>query len=289
MIRKPISVIGPAALDCYEPGGKGLIQLGKGLTVQGTLDKEDCSNFGPSPTPPKGDEPPSRAADPDITGGYYQPVRLLVPTLEEPDYVVGVTRLDCGISGATLEQSLAFTDRYRPNENPVIDEIVVTHQGGRKEDFKTADGAPMVTVRPGETITLRTNWADCPTESLCGDGICGPSEYADEHSVNGEKVPGCPEDCETPKGCTGSEPYVALDPDVRAIVDHTEGMRLSWFANDGNFLHDRTGVTESELNRTHTENDWTAPASTGSTHMWLVLRDDRGGVGWTELEIDVEP
>ena len=44
-----------------------------------------------------GDEPPSRPADPDVTGGYYQPVRVLVPTREEEDYVVGVTRLACGV------------------------------------------------------------------------------------------------------------------------------------------------------------------------------------------------
>jgi hypothetical protein len=289
MIRKPITVIGPAALECYAPGGKGLISLGTGLTAEGIIDKEDCSIFGPSPPVPKGDEPPSRPADPDVSGGYYQPVRVLVPTDQETDYVVGVTRIGCGIAGATAEQSIDYNDRYRPNENPAIDEIVVTHSGGEKEMFPVGDTVPHVMVASREQLTLEVQWSDCPLESTCGDGICGASEYADDQRVMGELVPGCPEDCEMPQGCTGSEPYVTLDPAAREIVSHREAMRVSWFATAGNYVHDRTGYTENEVSRTHITNDWTAPEREGPVHLWFVLRDDRGGVGWTELVIDVQP
>jgi hypothetical protein len=286
-IRKEIAVIGPAALECLAPSGKALAQLGDGADVHAVIDKDDCSVFGPSPPTPKEGEPASRPADPDTTGGYYQPVRLLVPTHEDPDYVVGVTRLACGLSGATQDQSIEYADRYRPNENPALAEIEVTHSNGKKESFPVSNDVPNVTVASRERITLRVTWAACPTTSTCGDGICGAGEYAMDRKVMGDDVAGCPDDCATPKGCTGSEPYVELDAVKRAIVSHREAMRVSWFGTDGSFDHDRTGRTEEEVGDAFSENDWVAPGSRGPVHMWMVLRDDRGGVGWTELTVDV--
>jgi hypothetical protein len=285
--RKAIAVIGPAALECLEPAGKALDPIGEGPEVHAEIAMDDCSVFGPSPPTPKEGEPASRAADPDTTGGYYQPVRVLVPTEGEPDYVVGVTRLACGLGGATQEQSLEYTDRYRPNENPAIAELDVTHANGKKESFMVGDDMPTVTVSPREHITLRATWPACPEKSTCGDGICGAGEYAMDRKVMGEDVAGCPDDCTTPKGCTGSEPYVELDPVQRSIVLHREAMRVSWFGTDGSFDHDRTGRTEEEARDAFSENDWVAPGARGPVHMWIVLRDDRGGVGWTELVVDV--
>jgi hypothetical protein len=286
-VRKEIAVIGPAALECLVPAGKALDPIGKGPEVHAVIDKDDCSVFGPSPPTPKEGEPASRPADPDTTGGYYQPVRVLVPTHDEPDYVVGVTRLACGLSGATQDQSIEYADRYRPNENPAIAELEVTHANGKKETFPVGDDVPTVKVSPHERITLRATWAACPKSSTCGDGICGASEYAMDRTVMRQNVPGCPDDCATPKGCTGSEPYVELDPVQRDIISHREAMRVSWFGTDGSFDHDRTGRTEEEAGDAFSENDWVAGGAKGPVHMWVVLRDDRGGVGWTELSVDV--
>lgn len=288
MERKAIAVIGPASLDCYEPTGKALDPIGFGADVHATVDKDDCSVFGPSPPTPKPGQPAARAADPDTTGGYYQPVRLYVPVShEDPDYAVGVTRLACGLSGATQDQSLDYADRYRPNENPAIDEILITQSGGKQETFKVGEDAPKVTVSPHERITFRATWAACPVSSTCGDGVCGAGEYAMDRTVMGKQITGCPEDCMTPKGCTGSEPYVVLDPATRNIVDHREAMRVAWFATDGSFDHDGTGRTEEEARNAFSENEWVAPGAKGRVHFWFVLRDDRGGVGWTELFVDV--
>lgn len=288
-VRKAIAVIGPAALECYAPSGEALDPIGKGLDVHADIDKDDCSVFGPSPPMQKEGQPPARAADPDTTGGYYQPVRVLVPVPhEDPDYVVGVTRLGCGLSGATQDQSLEYADRYRPNENPAIDEILITRSGGQKVTITTGQDAAKVTVSPHERITFRATWAACPETSTCGDGICGAGEYAMDRKVMGQQVSGCPDDCMMPKGCTGSEPYVVLDPAARKIVEHHEAMRVAWFATDGSFDHDGTGRTEREArSNAFSENEWVAPGAKGRVHFWFVLRDDRGGVGWTELFVDV--
>jgi len=285
--RKEIAVIGPAALECLVPSGKALAPIGQGPEVHAVIDKNDCSVFGPSPPTPKEGQPASRPADPDTTGGYYQPVRLLVPTPEEPDYVVGVTRLACGLGGVTQDQSIEYNDRYRPNENPAVAELVLTHANGKKETFTVGGDVPTVTVAPHERVTLRATWASCPKTSTCGDGICGAGEYPTDRKVNGQDVAGCPDDCTTPKGCTGSEPYVEFDPVQRKIVAHREAMRVAWFGTDGSFDHDGTGRTEQEAGNAFSENDWVAPGGKSTVHMWFVLRDDRGGVGWTELSVDV--
>jgi hypothetical protein len=107
--------------------------------------------------------------------------------------------------------------------------------------------------------------------------------------VMGKQIAGCPDDCMMPKGCTGSEPYVVLDPVSRAIVEHREAMRVAWFVTDGDFDHDGTGRTEKEARNAYSENQWVAPGAKARVHFWFVLRDDRGGVGWTELFVDVGP
>jgi len=75
-----------------------------------------------------------------------------------------------------------------------------------------------------------------------------------------------------------AESYVALDPATQSIAPRREAMRVSWYATAGSFESDRTGRTDAELD-TFTNNVWSngpAPAS-GPVHVWLVLRDSRGG------------
>jgi len=284
-IRKPLAVIGPSALECLAPSGKGLRQIGQGEMVSAPLDKDACSVFGPTPAMAS-----SRPADPDTTGGYYQPIRVLVPTDGAPDYVVGVTRLSCGVANVTQDQAIDFATRYRPNENPVLSAITLRHANGHEETLTSDDPSADIstpTLKPGERITFHASWASCPTKQTCGDGICGPGEFADDRTVGGVHIAGCPDDCTMPKGCTGAEPYVALDPVSLGIVDRREAMLVAWFVTDGTFDNDATGRTEQEAHDAFSENEWVAPVAKGTVHFWFVLRDDRGGVGWTELSLDV--
>lgn len=87
-----------------------------------------------------------------------------------------------------------------------------------------------------------------------------------------------------------AESYVVFDADNDRLVDRRESMRLGWFASDGEFDHDRTGHTEDDL-ATTSDNQWTAPLVTAATpvHLWLVLRDSRGGVDFASYELTVTP
>jgi hypothetical protein len=273
--RKPIAVSGPIALECLASAGPGLTAIGDGTAVDTSLPADVCSAFGPSPPQPKPGEPPQRPTDPDTTGGYYQIVRVLAKDSTETPYSVGVTRLDCGLANASQEESLAYSRQYRPNENPALASLQLTRTGSAPSTIDP-DGDP-VRVAPRERVTFRVSWPECPGTSECGDGICGP----------GEAVADCPEDCTTPVGCRGSEPYSALDPATRRLAPRREAIRVSWFSGAGTFEHDRTGRTEADADTANTDNDWTAPEEPGTAFVWIVIRDDRGGVGWSRYRFDV--
>jgi hypothetical protein len=321
-VPKPLALTGPISQQCLvrrardikvtiapaADGGEPTTQVrhiltpfGAGLTARSSVPDDGYRVFGPFPPDPQPGEPPSRPADPDTTGGYYQPVRLLIPTKDNPEFSVGVTRLDCGISGANADQTLEYNKRHVPNENPAIASVVLRHANGRKETLTAEPGAsttsgpadggasvdgaavadagagssidsggaltidagptPHVTVAPGESVSLTASWANC---AVCTGSGCG-----------------------APTPCAGSESYVNLDLIEHRIVAHRESIRVSWFSANGSFEHDRTGRAEAEAKTTNTENTWTAPNTEAEVNVWVVIRDDRGGVGWSSYVIHV--
>lgn len=82
------------------------------------------------------------------------------------------------------------------------------------------------------------------------------------------------------------ETFPVLDPASQTLVDHREAMRVSWFASAGAFADERTGSDENDPALT-TSDEWTAPAEPGPAHLWVVLRDSRGGVAFAGYELTV--
>ncbi len=96
-----------------------------------------------------------------------------------------------------------------------------------------------------------------------------------------------------PSATEGSaEEYQTLAVDLEdrsvRVEDLTEMLIWSWFATDGDIGRART---EEEWTRGE-KNRWTAPASSpgdeGDVWIWLVLRDNRGGVDFRTLYLRVE-
>jgi hypothetical protein len=274
--RKALATAGEISPECLVPSGIVLIDLGDGGSVMGTLPDDGCQLFGPNPPPNAPGEPPARATDPDSTGGYYQPLRIAENRNGSYAYAVGLSRISCGLTRAASDQATAFQQRYRPNENPAISSVVVLQ--GDSQIPLSGDADTTASVKVGSAVVLRASWPDCPQTPSCGDGICG----ANEDKTN------CADDCTDPHGCKGSEPYVAYDLVSLALVDRREGMRVSWYATDGTFEHDRSGTTEEEASVPSADNIWTAPDHAGDVHLWVVLRDDRGGVDWGSYLVHVE-
>jgi hypothetical protein len=275
LARKPLTELGPVASACIERIGEDTEihrRLGRGATVQGTVPADACQRFGPLAAPAQAGGVAGRPVDPDLSGGYHQPVIVG----SELGTALGSVRIACGTVGMPNAEVIRFTRGYRPNENPEIDRLEIAGdkaipQGGEKA------GVP---VRARQRLDLRAVWAACPRQPVCGDGLC----TADENQSS------CPGDCrDNPRGCTGAESYLWANPDLRVVQARREGIVASWFASSGAFAEEQTGRTETDEDGVDTTNVWIAPDTPGIVHLWIVVRDDRGGVGWGQYVLKVEP
>lgn len=276
LARKPLTELGPVAQTCIDRFGsnaKILSPIGQGPTVRAKLPAEACQLFGPL-RPPGESGAAGRAVDPDLTGGYHQPV-----VLGDTSVALGAVRLTCGITGVPSSESIRYNQGQRPNENPELAQLELI-RNGEAQIVGPGTTTPGATVRAGERVELRASWSECPREPVCGDGLC----------TAGENQVSCAEDCrQNPRGCSGAETYLWANPETRTVQTRREGLTVAWFSNAGTFAEEQTGRTEDDPDGIDTRNDWQAPTSPGTATLWVVLRDDRGGTSWSQFLIAVEP
>jgi hypothetical protein len=285
--RNPLANLGSVNPQCLEPGeASWFVPIGQGPQVTGALPTIACRQFGPDVPEPTPGQPQGRPVDPDPTGGYYQPARLTIPSDAGALTGIAETRLICGNGLATGSAAPDYNRRYHPNTNPAVASLrIVTGSttsaplttdgpadGGAGGDGGVVGGSN--TIMAGAHVTFRAAWAACPTSDVCGDDFCGPDESTQE----------CPADCTTPLGCSGAERFAEFDVPSQSVVDARESINVAWFATGGSFDADRTGRDSTDTTSS-SDNGWTAPSSAGTVHLWVVLRDDRGGSGWGEYTI----
>jgi hypothetical protein len=272
--RKPLALIEPVNPICLSRTGDFLVPLGAGNKVTGTLPKNACRLFGPEVPPPVKGEPDGRPTDPDSTGGYYQPVRVLL-TRDDGDYgTLGASRIACGVSGASSADVADFKARYHYNTPPVV---TITANGAPA----SANAAGATTVASGSTVHLQVSWPACPDVDVCGDGVCGPDETRAS----------CKSDCQKPTtesvGCHGAERYVAYDLENLRVTVRREQMRASWFSTGGSFSVDASGRDEQDT-ATTAGNDLSLAGITGNVFGWVVLTDSRGGSTFKSFVLDAQ-
>lgn len=268
--RKPLTELGPVNPACLQPddGSGAVASLGRGESVDTALDQDVCKLFGPLRPSAMAGEPAGRPVDPDVTGGFYQPV---VASLDGVP-ALGAIRIDCDPANLNRDDALSFRAQYRANENPKVSALSLTSAGG--EPVTLAEDADSLTeVRAGSVVSFRAAWDDCPTESTCGDGLC----MANEDSAN------CAEDCSagTAHGCTGAESYVWYNRETYRIEPRREGITVAWYASKGSFELEQTGLDEEQARSGRsTSNSWRPGSAVGPATVWVVVRDSRGGVSW---------
>ncbi|MEO8978755.1 MAG: hypothetical protein ABI548_04210 [Polyangiaceae bacterium] len=290
---KATDELNDVALACFTDAPGIKLPLGKGSAPSGTMPFNACAQFGPDVPRPQSHSSGSggtgsgssststgaqgRPTDPDSTGGYYQPVILSVSAAQTLVSAFAETRITCNLAGSTNEQFSAYTLATRSNENPHLLGVTVPSQND--VDLTPEHSKTPLTVSASSWLTLRASWPACPTDPTCGDGMCSP----------GEDIVACPDDCTPPvKGCGGPESYAYLDPADHVLRNRHESMRVSWFASAGSFGSDHTGSEEAHFADTTSDNDWRAPKEAGPVFMWVVLRDERGGVDWQSFEVSVQ-
>jgi hypothetical protein len=289
--RKPLAELEPVSPLCYQATGSWFVDLGVGTSVTGVVSDDACSLFGPDVPQPQPNQPPGRPVDPDPTGGYYQPVRVLTNGHGNGSDAVdiGETRIACGLAGSSSDLVAQFAQRYHVNANPSISTFGPTSPKAAWTDDTAPGNAGAMNDWPnavGRHFNLEVAWPPCPTTDVCGDGVCGPDETPLSCASCPDSVAVCPGDCSPVAQCQGAERYVVFDQATNALVDQREGMSVLWYATGGAFDVDRTGREGSDLS-TVSDNGWTAPDQPGVVTLWVVLLDDRGGTSWGEYVIDV--
>jgi hypothetical protein len=243
--RNPLANLGPVSATCATRAAASFLGLGRAQAVTSALPLDACRVFGPDVPSAQPNEPPGRPVDPDATGGYYQPVRLLAGN----EIAIGLVRVTCDVPGASPDQISDLSAHDHPNANPAIDTLSDPALGPL-----VLAAAGTNTVAPSQRLTLRAHWAACDP--------LAPS-------------------------CTGSEGYAFLDPQTHQVVHAREQIRVSWFTSGGALDDDTTGRDATDATP-YADDGWTAPATVGAQSLWVVIRDDRGGIGWRSFSIDVK-
>lgn len=258
-VPKPPTESNAVAKQCLDtttlPGGPGPTLT----TFEAPMLDNACSLFGPIAPPVQGDQPAIQPRSPDITGGYYLPVRVGIaippnlyrPGMATPDTLVGfaLERISCGLANAPAADLTQYNQTYTRNQNPVIAQLTWKQGNG--------DALPLAPVVPGAFPMTQI--------SLSGGPVAFELSWPD----------------------AAAETYPAFDIGARALYRTREALRVAWFVTSGKFDHDTTGRTEYDYNLTVT-NTWTLD-TLGPVNLWAVLHDSRGGVAFAYYAIEATP
>ena len=281
--RTPLAEQAPVAVTCLTDEGDDIVPIADGAGATWKVPNDVCAQFGPNPPTSANGESAGRPADPDGTGGWYAPIRLTGPTAHS-DIDFFRVRLRCPLAGTTQQQAAEFQQSYRTNAPPALDHLFVLRAGAAE---LAIEATAVLAVHPGETLTWRAAWADCGDHAVCGDGHCDVDERLTVTTPD-PALSACKADCQKPLGCSGAERYVRFDVASRALVIQREAISASFYTTTGT-LTDAVGGRTADDPATTLSTTWTAPTTAGPVHFWLVLRDDRGGVGWQHWQVDVQP
>lgn len=211
--------------------------------VMAMLPTDACRNFGPDP--PQGD---FRPQDPDVTGGYYQPIRFYA--FER--YWFHFQRLRCSLGNAPTEVARTYFTDYVANQNP----------------------APSsVEIRTSETLT---SVLDAGTTSSTADVTASFAEVSWQVPQETRSV-----SLHLTWQTDPRETYLRFDPDAHALVEQREDVSITWHINSGILTpglptfskHDSSVSAQLE-------------SFGDQTSVWAVVRDSRGGSAALHLDIE---
>jgi hypothetical protein len=128
--------------------------LGTSPTITATIPVDACRTYGPDVA-----STGFRPRDPDPTGGYYQPIRAAVPSI---DLGFGFTRITCNLANAPGDVAQQYLETYVANENPTLDALALPASVAANSDLTLSVGWPAEAVESyvyfdpdSETLTTR--------------------------------------------------------------------------------------------------------------------------------------
>ena len=181
---------------------------GPAPTFMAALPTDACMLFGPETPPPQKGQPPTRPADADTTGGYYQPIRATWSVDAGQQISFALERILCRLANAPVDAAGQYAADYVPNQNPQLADLLLDPAGAATPLFTAGQTPPTPgTIAAGQTVTLQADWT-----------------------------------------AASAETFLVWDVVSLSLVMQQESLRLSWFATGGSFLHDASGrgATETE-------------------------------------------
>jgi len=135
---KPPSENRVVAPDCLAPAA---VPDAVGDPASIAIPSDVCTVFGPDVPQPLPGQPTARARDSDATGGYFQPVTVVLGGA----VAIGLERVTCDLPDASLADARAFRAAYRANQNPSITGLAfATDDGSRIDPGAVPAGAHLV-------------------------------------------------------------------------------------------------------------------------------------------------
>ena len=139
---------GAVSADCH---GSGVRAIANGpSSVTAAMPTDACSLFGPDVT-----SADLRPRDPDVTGGFYQPVRVTVVAGSAQEEAFGLQRIACNLANASAATVTDFARRYVPNTNPTLVDVTATVAGAP---------VPLDALPGSAAVTLRATWTASSAE-----------------------------------------------------------------------------------------------------------------------------
>jgi hypothetical protein len=136
---KPLTENDSVSTVCIEDASAN-VAAGSGTSIEAATARNACALFGPD-TAPGGFRP----RDPDVTGGYYQP--LLIDGIGSP--VLYLTRILCNLADAPIDVAQQFAGTYVANANPHLG-LLVARVGGNT--------ASLAALPAGARVELEARW-----------------------------------------------------------------------------------------------------------------------------------
>ncbi|HEX8795202.1 MAG TPA: hypothetical protein VF765_29845, partial [Polyangiaceae bacterium] len=83
---------------------------------------------------------------------------------------------------------------------------------------------------------------------------------------------------------SSAETFAYFDPSTQTVTTQREAMQVAWYTSDGSFDSESTGRSADDMTTT-SDDGWQAPDAVQTTHVWIVLRDSRGGVDFASYDL----
>ncbi|HVV51704.1 MAG TPA: hypothetical protein VHO06_18695 [Polyangia bacterium] len=135
-------------------------------TFMADLPTDACMLFGPETPSPVPGKPAQRPADPDTTGGFYQPIRA---SWQSAGLVAfALERITCPLVQAPGPAATQFAMQYLPNTNPTLADLVLDPSGASASLYTAGQTAPppAATVAAGTKVTLEADFTSGSAETF---------------------------------------------------------------------------------------------------------------------------